>query len=532
MQQQDAVRATPMSWATVFIVFLIPGAMFIRGFLTYLNAYMTTWVSLRVGKDLQTQLFAHVLSLPASFFSRTSIGGLLLSIGQTSQIQSIASTALVTLVKEPITIVSLLALLLSQQPKLTLIALSTMPLALLPFVIYARKLRKSSEDLMAQAMLQNKVIHESLTGYRVIKAYNLEQRVWDEFDEAARKAMGFNMRATRACELPGPIMEVIAAVGVALFLFYLTVFSSEPTPGDLILFSGAIFSMYKPIKELLRLRNNLDRAAVGGGLVFNLLDTRSDIPEPASPKPLRAENAPIHFDHVSFAYGEKGALHDVTLTVPPGKMVALVGSSGSGKTTLANLLLRFYDPKSGAIRIGDTDIRDTRSRDLRSQIAVVTQDVILFNDSIRNNILLGRPGATEEEVVNAAKHANAHRFTMEKPGGYDCVIGERGSQLSGGQQQRIAIARAILRNAPILVLDEATSALDTESERMVQAALDGLMKNRTTICIAHRLSTVQNADLIVVLSEGRIVEQGTHRELLARGGTYRHLYDLQFRDEP
>jgi subfamily B ATP-binding cassette protein MsbA len=326
-------------------------------------------------------------------------------------------------------------------------------------------------------------------------------------------------------------MEVVAAVGVGLFLFYLTVFSSEPTPGDLILFSGAIFSMYKPIKELLRLRNHLDRAAVGGDLVFSLLDTRSDIPEPAEPKPLDGRNAPIHFDHISFSYGEKGAIHDVTLTVPPGKTVALVGSSGSGKTTLTNLLLRFYDPQSGSIRIGNTDIREVLSKDLRDQIAVVTQDVILFNDSIRNNILLGRPGATEEEMIAAAKHAHAHGFIMEKPGGYDALIGERGAKLSGGQRQRISIARAILRNAPILVLDEATNALDTESERMVQNALDGLMMGRTSICIAHRLSTVQNADLIVVMAEGRIAEQGTHGELLAKGGTYKHLYDLQFRNE-
>jgi len=221
-------------------------------------------------------------------------------------------------------------------------------------------------------------------------------------------------------------------------------------------------------------------------------------------------------------------VHDVTLTVPPGKMVALVGQSGSGKTTLTNLLLRFYDPQSGCIRIGDTDIREVHSRDLRDQIAVVTQEVILFNDTIRNNLLLGRPGATEVEMIDAAKHAHAHEFILEKPEGYDTQIGERGAQLSGGQRQRIAIARAILRSAPILVLDEATSALDTESERMVQAALDDLMEGRTTICIAHRLSTIVKADLIVVLAEGRVVEQGTHAELLARNGVYRKLYDMQF----
>jgi subfamily B ATP-binding cassette protein MsbA len=338
------------------------------------------------------------------------------------------------------------------------------------------------------------------------------------------------MRAMRASTLPGPIMEFIGALGLGLFLLYLAVFSNQPTPGDLMLFAGSIFSMYKPVKELMRLKNGLDQATVAGSVVFELLDTHSDIPEPASPKPLNAAGAPIHFDRVSFAYGNKGALHDVNLTVPPGKMVALVGVSGSGKTTLTNLLLRFYDPQAGAVRIGDTDIREVGSKDLRNQIAVVTQEIILFNDTIRNNILMGRQGATEAEVIQAAKHAHAHEFILEKPEGYDTVIGERGAQLSGGQRQRIAIARAILRNAPILVLDEATSALDTESERIVQAALDDLMQGRTTICIAHRLSTVQKADQIVVLSEGRVVEQGTHAELLARSGTYKRLYDLQFRD--
>jgi subfamily B ATP-binding cassette protein MsbA len=339
------------------------------------------------------------------------------------------------------------------------------------------------------------------------------------------------MRGTRASELPGPIMEFMAGLGISIFLIYMAFLSPETTAGDLTVFAGGVFSMYKPIKDLFRLRNQLYQMSAAADVVFGLLDTRSDILEPTAPKALQPSGAAILFDRISFAYGEKGALHDVHLTVPSGRMVALVGASGSGKTTLTNLLLRFYDPQSGSIKIGNIDIREVLTKDLRNAIAVVTQEVILFNDTIRNNILMGREGATEADVIQAAKHAHAHEFIMEKPDGYDTQIGERGAQLSGGQRQRIAIARAILRNAPILVLDEATSALDTESERIVQAALDELMKGRTTICIAHRLSTVQRADQIVVLSEGRIVEQGTHAQLLARGGTYKHLHDLQFRDE-
>jgi subfamily B ATP-binding cassette protein MsbA len=250
--------------------------------------------------------------------------------------------------------------------------------------------------------------------------------------------------------------------------------------------------------------------------------------EPAQPVPLRAASADIHFDHVDFDYGEKPVLHDIHLTAKTGQLVALVGSSGSGKTTITNLLLRFYDPQKGSVRIGDTDIRTVSLRDLRNQIAVVTQETVLFNDTIYQNIGLGSAGSSNGEIEAAARHAHAHGFIMEKERGYATVIGERGVQLSGGQRQRLAIARAILRNAPILILDEATSALDTESERAVQEALEELMRGRTTICIAHRLSTIQKADWIVVLDQGRIVESGKHAELMARGGLYRKLHELQF----
>jgi subfamily B ATP-binding cassette protein MsbA len=256
------------------------------------------------------------------------------------------------------------------------------------------------------------------------------------------------------------------------------------------------------------------------------------VPEPAQPRLLQAAGADIHFENVDFSYGDKPVLQNINLQIKPGQLVALVGASGSGKTTVANLLLRFYDPARGAIRIGGVDIREVSTRDLRNQIAVVTQENILFNDTVRKNIELGRPGATSEEIISAAKHANAHDFIVEKPDGYGTVVGEKGVLISGGQRQRLAIARAVLRNAPILILDEATSALDTESERAVQSALDELMQGRTTLCIAHRLSTILHADLIVVLDQGRIVETGTHSELIKRGGVYQKLYELQFHSLP
>ena len=289
--------------------------------------------------------------------------------------------------------------------------------------------------------------------------------------------------------------------------------------------------MYQPMKNLTRLQNQIVQARAASERVFALLATENSVPEPAQPRLLRADNADIQFDRVEFFLRRKNrAARTSICTIKSGQLVALVGASGSGKTTLSNLLLRFYDPLRGAIKIGGVDIREFNTRDLRSQMAVVTQENILFNDTIRNNIALGRPGATPAEIEIAAKHAFAHEFILEKPEGYETRIGEKGVTLSGGQRQRIAIARAILRDAPILILDEATNALDTESERAVQTALDELMQGRTTLCIAHRLSTILHADLIVVLDQGRIVETGTHDELVKRGGVYQKLYELQFRE--
>jgi subfamily B ATP-binding cassette protein MsbA len=282
------------------------------------------------------------------------------------------------------------------------------------------------------------------------------------------------------------------------------------------------------LKNLARLQSNLEQARAASARVFELLAERNTIPEPAKPKPFCAAGKDVRFERVGFAYGEKEVLSEIDLTVKAGQLVALVGTSGSGKTTLTHLLVRFYDPKHGSVRIGETDIREVSTRELRNQIAMVTQETVLFDETISRNIELGRPGAPEAEIETAARQARAHDFIIDKPQGYKTVIGERGVNLSGGQRQRIAIARAILKNAPILVLDEATSALDTESERAVQAALEGLMHGRTTICIAHRLSTIQKADLIVVLEHGRIVETGQHKELLKRRGTYHRLYELQF----
>jgi subfamily B ATP-binding cassette protein MsbA len=371
-------------------------------------------------------------------------------------------------------------------------------------------------------------MHESFTGNRIIKAYNLENKMLVDFRAVTRKFVSQVMRVVRSNEIPGNITEFLGGVGVTLILLYIVLSKKNISAGDFSGFLFAMFSIYKPIKNLTRLHNQLHQAQAASQRVFELLDTRSTMAEPASPKPLHAANADIQFENINFNYGEKPVLQAVNLTVKAGQLVALVGSSGSGKTTLANLLPRFYDPQTGTVFIGGTDIREVATKELRGQVAVVTQETILFHDTIRGNIAVGRPGATNEEIEAAARRANAHQFILEKPDGYDAIVGEKGVALSGGQRQRLSIARAILKDAPILILDEATNALDAESERAVQEQLEKLMVGRTTICIAHRLSTIQKADVIVVLNEGKIVETGTHAELIQRGGVYKKLYDIQF----
>jgi len=440
-------------------------------------------------------------------------------MSDTIALQNTISSSLATAIKDPVTVLGLLGLLFSLQSKLTWVTVLVFPACLVPVIIYSRKVRRSSAAIQDSYSELSTVMHESFTGNRIIKAYNLEEKVVDQFRRVARNFVGHYMRIVRSQEIPGPLIEFMGSLGVAaLFVYY--AFQPDPDAKKFIQFAATIFLMYRPIKNLVRLHSQLEQAQAASRRVFDLLEMESTVREPANPVALRAAGAPIQFDDVHFSYGDKLVLQGIQLTLQPGQMTALVGASGSGKTTLTNLLLRFYDPQKGAVRIGGTDIRDVTTRELRNQIAVVTQETILFNDTVRRNIALGRPGAKDGEIEQAARHAFAHDFIIEKPHGYEAEIGEKGVLLSGGQRQRLAIARAVLKNAPILVLDEATSSLDMESERAVQSALEELMAGRTTICIAHRLSTVQKADLIVVLDQGRIVETGRHAELIRRGGVH------------
>ena len=524
---------TTLGW--VLVAGTIPAIMLLRNTLAYLSIYLTNWSAMHAIADIRTKLFSHLQNLSLGFFNRASTGDLIARITNDTQVLfSIIGGTFASMVKDPVTILCLLGYQLTMQPTLTLVSVVVFPVCLVPIIIYGRKVRKSARAVQEHNAALTNLMHESFTGNRVIKAYNLESTVIEQFKATTKKYVGQMMRVIRSNEIPSQLMEFFGAAGIALVFIYVQHLPKDrqPKASDFFTFILSIVMIYPPIKSFIRLHNQLHQARAASERVFVLLATKNSMPEPAQPKMLHASHADIEFQNLDFNYGEKPVLRGINLTVKAGQLVALVGASGAGKTTLANLLLRFYDPARGAIKIGGVDLRDVSTRDLRNQIAVVAQENILFNDTIRRNIELGRLGATNDEIVAAAKHAHAYDFITQKPEGFNAVIGEKGVSLSGGQRQRLAIARAVLKNAPILVLDEALSALDSESERIVQNALDELMKGRTTICIAHRLSTIFHADLIVVLDQGRIVETGRHAELLQHNGVYRRLYELQFQSPP
>jgi subfamily B ATP-binding cassette protein MsbA len=452
-----------------------------------------------------------------------------------AQIQNAVSETVGDLMRESLSIVGYAGVLFYTDARLALVCIPTAPLVVYPLVRLGQSVRRTTRRSQEALEQMTHVSAEAFSGHRIVKAFGAESREADKFEQASRHLYRTNMRVTSALSVLPPLMEFMGGLAFVGALYYGSqeISSGRLTPGDFVAFVAALFMMYSPAKKLSRVNANIQTALAASERIFAILDTHSEVEDrPGAPQAERFARA-IEFRDVHFAYaGAEGATLDgVSLTVTAGQMVAIVGRSGAGKTTLVNLLPRFYDVTGGSIWIDGVDIRNVSLASLRSQIGIVTQETVLFDDTIASNIAFGRPAAARADIEAAARAAHAHDFIAALDEGYDTPIGERGQRLSGGQRQRLAIARALLRDSPILILDEATSSLDAESEMLVQEALSTLMRNRTSLVIAHRLSTVRRADAIVVLDQGRIVEVGTHDDLLARGGAYAKLYELQLQED-
>ena len=520
------------------MLYLVPIAViasaFVKGIGTYGQSMLMTRVGQRILSQLQTELFAHLMRADLAFFHDTPTGGLISRFTSDVWLMRNAVTQSLTgMVKDSLTVVFLVALMFYQDWEMALVAFIAFPLAVFPIVRIGRRLRKVSTTTQSEIGTLSSLLEETFQGARHVKAYGMEEYETRRASAVIENLYRLIMKATRARSATHPIMETLGSIAVALVIFYggSRVITGATSPGVFFSFVTALLLAYQPVKNLANLNANLQEGLAAAARVFALLDMEPQIRDRPTAKPLPAGPGELRFEDVQFSYNPaKPALHGVSLVVPAGRTVALVGPSGGGKTTLLNLIPRFYDVGRGRVLVDGNDVRDVTLASLRQRIAIVSQEVSLFHDTVRANIAYGRADASDAEIRRAAALAGAAEFIDGLPQGYDTMVGERGTKLSGGQRQRIAIARALIKNAPILLLDEATSSLDNESERVVQAALATLMEGRTTLVVAHRLSTIADADLIYVIEDGRVIEHGRHAELIARGRTYARLYALQAGD--
>jgi subfamily B ATP-binding cassette protein MsbA len=505
----------------------------VRALASFGNNYLDDYVGQKVTLDLRSELNEHLQRLPLSFFNQTSTGAMTSRvIVDVTLIASATTDGIFSLIGDSISLVTVLGAAFYIDWKLTLIAAVVFPAAVLPLIQFSKQMRRMTRNTQKQLGGLATLLQETIQGNRVVKAFGMEDYERHRFNSELRRLFRMYMKVSAIKSFTTPMIELMAAWAVVGAAWYgaASVLSGQRTPGVFAAFFAALLLVYEPFKRLSRTNNSIQQGLAAAERVFEVLDLRTDVPEPAEPQVMAPGAHSISFAGVSFRYGEQWALRNINLEIRAGEVVALVGMSGGGKSTLADLIPRFYDPQEGRIMIDGVDIRRFSLRALRSQIGLVTQHTFLFNDTVRANIAYGSLDKSLDEIIAAAQQANAHNFISRLPNGYDTVVGEMGVRLSGGERQRLAIARALLKNAPILILDEATSALDSEGERLVQEALERLMENRTTLVIAHRLSTVRRADRIAVMVRGRIVEEGTHEELIALGREYRKLYDLQFHD--
>ena len=513
--------------ASIVVIFLL------RGIFLYGQNYLMSYVGQHVIIDIRSEVFRKLQRLSMSFYDKNKTGTIMSYVtNDVNALQGAMVDNTIELVTEGIILIGSVCAMIYLDWKLTLFTILTFPVVLYFMNYFGKKIRRSGGQIQEATADITSVLQESVSSARVVKSFVREQYEIERFERENEANLKANLKNAKYMATLTPTIEFVAALGVTLILWYggNNVIAGETTAGSLVAFLAYAVNISNPIKRITRVSGNIQKALAAAQRVFDVLDLREEVRDLPDAKALPAVTGNVSFEHVTFSYNTGDEiLHDLSFTAKPGQAIGLVGPSGAGKSTVASLLPRFYDCDAGTIRIDGTDIRHVTLDSLRNQVGIVPQETILFNGSVYDNILYGSLDATKEEIEAAAKAANAHDFIMELPEGYNTMLGDRGVNISGGQRQRIAIARAILKDPRILILDEATSALDTESERVVQEALNRLMVGRTSIIIAHRLSTIKNADRILVLDKGKLVEDGTHEELMAKNGLYAHLYQIQYR---
>ena len=521
-----------MLWVIGFAVLV---TFFVKGASNYAQSVLMSHIGYRIVTDNQNRLYRHLINMDVSFHNTIPPGRhvsrFLVDI---NHMRIAVSNALTGFGKDLLSLISLVFVMFLQDWELALISFFAFPIAILPISRLGKRMRKVTVDNQEEQGLLTAILGESFEGIRVVKSYSMQDYEKKRVFSLLERIRLLNMKSARTRSLSSPIMETLGGAAVAVVIVYggLRVIESQTDAGSFFSFITALLLAYEPMKRLANLNNSLQEGLAGAQRMFQLLDKKPVIKDTLNAKSLGRADGKINFDSVSFSYNSEAlALNNISFDVPAGKRVALIGPSGAGKSTILNLIPRFYEATLGRVLIDDEDIRNITIKSLRQNIALVSQEVTLFDDTIRANIAYGKVESTDADIENAAQNAAALDFIKELPGGFNTIVGQRGVRLSGGQRQRLAIARAMIKNSPILLLDEATSALDTESELQIQNALGKLMKNRTTLVIAHRLSTVLDADLIYVIIGGRVVESGTHLDLLAEGGDYKRLYNLQFSDQ-